>query len=101
MIHSPRPLDGPLPGDLYLDSAVPEWERMTMTRNGWTAQVTHVWTGTGWSRLTPGPVRAVPTHPTVPAVPPARAAAGEGVSRWRQRKLARGAATQGTGRRRG
>ena len=100
VIHSPRPADGPLPGDLYLDPAVPEGERMTMTRAGWSAQVTHVWTGTGWSRLLPGPVRDVPAPPATAPAPPVRVSSSEGLSRWRQRKQDREAAGARGGRRR-
>lgn len=98
MIPAPRRTDGPLPGDLYLDSAVPECERLTMTRNGWSAQATHVWTGTGWTRLVPGAVREVPTHPVVatgaatrPAAP-ARPSTETSVARWRARSAQREAA---------
>lgn len=101
MIHSPGPVDGPRPGDLYLDPAVPEGERVTMTRSGWAAEVTHVWTGTGWSRLLPGPVRAVPAPPATAPAPPVRVSSSEGLSRWRQRKQDREAAAgRVTGRRR-
>jgi hypothetical protein len=55
-----RRADGPVPGDLYLDPNVPDAERVTVTRDGWTAQASHVWTGTGWSRLVAGVVRPVP-----------------------------------------
>jgi len=59
-----RGADGPLPGDLYLDPDVPDFERVYMVRDGWSAQVSHVFTGTGWSRLVPGQVRLVPgVHP--------------------------------------
>lgn len=122
MIPVPRRTDGPLPGDLYLDSAVPECERLTMTRNGWAAQVTHVWTGTGWTRLVPGAVREVPAQqplptgvatrpptaaaPPVAALPPVappvpvRAGAGEGLSRWRTRSAQRDAVRAAAGERR-
>ena len=115
VIPAPRRTDGPLPGDLYLDSAVPECERLTMTRNGWAAQVTHVWTGTGWTRLVPGAVREVPAHqplqtgvatrpaaaafpyasaspsPSAPPAAPGRASTEEGLSRWRTRSAQRDA----------
>ena len=37
--------------------AVPAWERLTVSRNGWSAAATHVWTGAAWVPLVPGPVR--------------------------------------------
>jgi hypothetical protein len=52
-------LPGPAPGELLLDPAVPVWERLTVSRNGWSAVATHVWTGTAWARLVPGPVRCL------------------------------------------
>jgi hypothetical protein len=33
---------------------------VTVSCGEWLAQATHVWTGTGWSRLAPTPVRPVP-----------------------------------------
>ncbi|MGQ7296898.1 hypothetical protein [Quadrisphaera sp. KR29] len=99
MIAAPRPTPGPLPGDLYLDPAVPDCERVTISRNGWSAQASHVWTGTGWTRLVPGVVHDVPAHPevTLPgarALPSPRSAAtaaapaAEGLERWRRRRAA-------------
>ena len=81
MTSAPRPGEGPLPGDLFLDPAVPECERMTLARNGWTAQASHLWTGTGWVRLVPGTVREVPTHQLLPpsVAPSVQAPAHEGV----------------------
>lgn len=52
--------DTPVPGDLFLDEALPAWERLTLVRNGWRAEATHVWVGAGWARLVPGPVFPVP-----------------------------------------
>lgn len=112
MIAAPRPTPGPLPGDLYLDPAVPDCERVTISRNGWSAQASHVWTGVGWTRLVPGVVHDVPAHPevTLPcarAVPAPRPAAplaaapdlapdlapvaahAEGLDRWRRRRSPR------------
>ncbi|TNM67740.1 hypothetical protein FHN55_10045 [Streptomyces sp. NP160] len=92
MIAAPRPTPGPLPGDLYLDPAVPDCERVTISRNGWSAQASHVWTGVGWTRLVPGVVHDVPAHPevTLPgarSVPaPRSVAAAEGLDRWRRRR---------------
>lgn len=54
--------DAPCPGDLFLDEALPAWERLTLVRNGWRAEATHVWVGAGWARLVPGPVFPVPDH---------------------------------------
>lgn len=54
--------DAPAPGDLFLDEALPASERMTLVRNGWHAEATHVWVGAGWARLVPGPVSMVPDH---------------------------------------
>lgn len=101
VIAAPRPTPGPQPGDLYLDPAVPESERVTISRNGWAAHASHVWTGTGWSRLVPGVVREVPAHPevTLPRVPASRreapgrpveeAPAAAGLERYRRRRSAR------------
>lgn len=101
VIAAPRPTPGPQAGDLYLDPAVPEDERVTISRNGWAAQASHVWTGTGWSRLVPGVVREVPAHPaiTLPRVPAAHqevlvrpaeeAPAAAGLERYRRRRSAR------------
>ena len=58
-MNGQRRLD-PNPGDLYLDPAVPASERVTVNCGAWAAQATHVWTGSGWSRITPGEVRPVP-----------------------------------------
>ncbi len=68
----------PDPGDLLLDVSVPECERVTLSRNGWSASATHVWTGTQWVRLLPGTVRrgvvragrpgAASTRPAPPSV---------------------------------
>lgn len=95
MIAAPRPTSGPLPGDLYLDPAVPDCERVTISRNGWSAQASHVWTGVGWTRLVPGVVHDVPAHPevTLPdtrAVPVPRSASApaDGLDRWRRRRAA-------------
>ena len=60
MTRSPE--DAPSPGDLFLDEALPECERVTLVRNGWRASATHVWVGAGWARLVPGPVALVPDH---------------------------------------
>lgn len=60
MTRSPE--DAPSPGDLFLDEALPECERVTLVRNGWRAAATHVWVGAGWARLVPGPVALVPDH---------------------------------------
>lgn len=54
------------PGDLYLDPAVPVHERMTASCGDWMVQVTHVWTGYGWSRLVPGQVQPVPASSPLP-----------------------------------
>lgn len=48
------------PGDLYLDPALPDSERVAVSCGAWTAEATHVWTGGGWSRLLTTPVRLVP-----------------------------------------
>ena len=54
MLIAQRGVDGPppapVPGDLFLDPDVPDAERVTIARAGWSAQASHVWTGTGWSR---------------------------------------------------
>lgn len=72
---------------------MPDCERVTISRNGWSAQASHVWTGVGWTRLVPGVVHDVPAHPevTLPAtraVPSPRPASGaaEGLDRWRRRR---------------
>ncbi|TXR57170.1 hypothetical protein [Quadrisphaera setariae] len=93
MIAAPRPTPGPLPGDLYLDPAVPDCERVTISRNGWSAQASHVWTGVGWTRLAPGVVHDVPAHPevTLPSARPAPVVdplSAEGLDRWRHRRAA-------------
>ncbi len=77
MIAAPRPTSSPQPGDLYLDPAVPDCERVTISRHSWSAQASHVWTGSGWTRLVPGVVHDVPAHPdvTLPRVPVARSGA--------------------------
>ncbi|WP_146211283.1 hypothetical protein [Quadrisphaera granulorum] len=95
MIATPRPSSGPLPGDLYLDPEVPACERVTISRNGWSAQASHIWTGTGWTRLSPGVVHDVPAHPdvtlpvtrTVPVSAP-REVSAEALDRWRRRRAA-------------
>ncbi len=46
---------------------VPDAERVTLVREGWTAQASHVWTGSGWSRLVPGVVTPVPCAGPLPA----------------------------------
>jgi hypothetical protein len=48
------------PGELYLDPDVPDRDRVRVTVGDWQAVATHVWTGTGWSRLSAAPVREVP-----------------------------------------
>lgn len=62
---APTP-DRAVPGDLYLDPDVPPAERVTVTRDGWTAQASHVWTGTTWCRLVAGAVRPVPSGRPLP-----------------------------------
>lgn len=54
------------PGELYLDPAVPERERVVISCGEWLAQATHVWTGTGWARLSPSVVRPVPSAAAAP-----------------------------------
>ena len=54
------------PGELYLDPAVPEHERVMVSCGQWLAEATHVWTGTGWFRLSPAAVRPVPSGRPVP-----------------------------------
>ena len=61
MFTAQRGADSPFPGDLFLDPDVPDAERVTVVRAGRTAQASHVWTGTGWSRLGAGPVALVPS----------------------------------------
>ncbi|MGQ7295162.1 hypothetical protein [Quadrisphaera sp. KR29] len=61
---------GAEPGDLFLDPALPDLERVVVSCGAWTAEATHVWTGSGWSRLLTSPVRLVPGAP-----PPGRAEA--------------------------
>ncbi len=51
----------PFPGDLYLDPAVPAAERVSVGQGAWRSEATHVWTGTGWTRLVAGHVRPVPS----------------------------------------
>lgn len=51
----------PFPGDLYLDPDVPAAQRVRMGQGRWRAEATHVWTGTGWTRLVAGQVRLVPS----------------------------------------
>ena len=104
VIAAPRPTTGPQPGDLYLDPVVPECERVTISRNGWSAQASHVWTGTGWTRLVPGVVRDVPAHPEItlsrvpaarradpaaPVAPVEEAPSAAGIERYRRRRSAR------------
>lgn len=106
VIAAPRPTPGPQAGDLYLDPAVPESERVTISRSSWAAQASHVWTGTGWTRLVPGLVREVPAHPpiTLPQAPAAQVSAARsaglvapveetpaaaGLERYRRRRSAR------------
>jgi hypothetical protein len=62
------------PGDLYLDPTVPARERLTVSCGDWVAEATHVWTGTGWSRLLIAPVRAVPGAAADAAAPQRSAA---------------------------
>lgn len=50
----------PFPGDLYLDPHVPAAQRVRVGQGRWRAEATHVWTGTGWTRLVAGHVRPVP-----------------------------------------
>ena len=50
----------PFPGDLYLDPDVPAPQRVRVGQGRWRAEATHVWTGTGWTRLVAGRVRPVP-----------------------------------------
>ena len=50
----------PFPGDLYLDPDVPAAQRVRVGQGRWRAEATHVWTGTGWTRLVAGQVRPVP-----------------------------------------
>ena len=65
----------PFPGDLYLDPAVPAGQRVRVGQGRWRAEATHVWTGTGWTRLVAGQVRPVPDagpahrRPALPPVP--------------------------------
>lgn len=61
MFPAQRGADGPFPGDLFLDPDVPDAERVTVVRAGRAAQASHVWIGTGWSRLGAGPVAMVPS----------------------------------------
>ncbi|SDQ72939.1 hypothetical protein [Quadrisphaera sp. DSM 44207] len=56
------------PGDLYLDPTVPADQRVTVSCGEWLAQATHVWTGQGWTRLGPGPVRSVPSAAAPPSI---------------------------------
>lgn len=51
---------GAEPGDLFLDPALPDPERVAVSCGAWTAEATHVWTGVGWARLLTSPVRLVP-----------------------------------------
>lgn len=51
----------PFPGDLFIDTGVPAAERVTVGQGPWRAEATHVWTGTGWTRLVVGAVRPVPS----------------------------------------
>lgn len=51
----------PFPGDLYLDPDVPPAQRVRVGQGRWRAEATHVWTGTGWTRLVAGLVRPVPS----------------------------------------
>ncbi len=51
----------PFPGDLFIDIGVPAAERVMVGQGPWQAEATHVWTGTGWTRLVVGEVRPVPS----------------------------------------
>lgn len=51
----------PFPGDLYLDPDVPLAQRVRVGQGRWRAEATHVWTGTGWTRLVAGQIRLVPS----------------------------------------
>ncbi len=57
-VDLPRP---PVPGDLYLDPDVPAAQRVRVGQGRWRAEATHVWTGTGWTRVVAGEVRLVPS----------------------------------------
>ena len=66
----------PFPGDLYLDPDVPAPQRVRVGQGRWRAEATHVWTGTGWTRLVTGQVRPVPDAGPAhqrPTLAPARA----------------------------
>ena len=73
MFPAQRGAPGPFPGDLFLDPDVPDAERVTVVRAGRAAQASHVWTGSGWSRLGGGPVALVPSVRPRPAARPAAA----------------------------
>ena len=66
MCTAQRGAGSPFPGDLFLDPDVPDAERVTVVRDGRSAQASHVWTGTGWSRLGAGPVALVPSARPLP-----------------------------------
>lgn len=51
----------PFPGDLYLGPDVPAAQRVRVGQGRWRGEATHVWTGTGWTRLVAGQVRLVPS----------------------------------------
>lgn len=66
MFTAQRGADAPFPGDLFLDPDVPDAERLTIASAGWSGQASHVWTGTGWSRLVAGRVTPVPSARPLP-----------------------------------
>lgn len=90
----------PFPGDLYLDPDVPAAQRVRVGQGRWRAQATHVWTGTGWTRLVAGQIRLVPSAGPAHQQPPLfdEAAASDGATVIELRPSAEGAAKRRRGR---